>query len=232
MGRHALLKSRIVAIVLLIAAAATASCLELTGGIRGGGGGSLFYGGWVGGMRDELYGLGATNVANRIYISWRAGGWVDIPVHDRLSIRVEPDLGSVGGSLLASDGYDMEVGVTGIELALPVLAVTHIGMPVGQIVLGAGLFVGGALSVRQIQNDGAIRSEGELASVLGCAGLAGGAGYALPIGHWAITTDLRVLASLLSISFPRLDGMLNTISFELTAGLEFPPRVIRSKDIR
>ena len=150
---------------------------------------------------------------------------------DFLSIRVEPSLGPVGGALLASDGYDMLVGVTAIELAVPVLAVTRIGMPVGEIVLGAGLFIGGALSVRQIQNDGAIRSEGELASVLGCVGLAGGAGYVLPVGPGAITADLRVLASLLSITSPWRDRMLNTVSIELTAGWQFRPRVIRSRGI-
>lgn len=223
------MKSRILAIIFLIAVATVVPCLELTSGVQAGAGGSLFYGGWVDDMRNELYGLGATAVANRIYISWRAGGWVEIPVLDFLSIRVEPSLGPVGGALLASDGYDMLVGVTAIELAVPVLAVTRIGMPVGEIVLGAGLFFGGALSVRQIQNDGTIRSEGELASVLGCGGLAGEAGYMLPVGPGAITADLRVLASLLSITSPWRDRMLNTVSIELMAGWQFRPRVIRSR---
>jgi hypothetical protein len=225
------LKSRILAIIFLIAVATVVPCLELTGGVQAGAGGSLFYGGWVDGMRDELYGLGATTVVNRMYVSWRAGGWVEIPVLDFLSIRVEPSLGPVGGALLASDGYDMLVGVTAIELAVPVLAVTRIGMPVGEIVLGAGLFIGGALSVRQIQNDGTIHSEGELASVLGCGGLAGEAGYMLPVGPGAITADLRVLASLLSITSPWRDRMLNTVSIELMAGWQFRPRVIRSRGI-
>jgi hypothetical protein len=228
-GRYALLKSRIVALVLALAAATVAPCLELTGGVHAGAGGSLFYGGWVHDERDELYGLGATTVTDRIYLSWRAGGWIEIPVLERLSIRVEPSLGPVGGALLASDGYDMLVGVTAIELTVPVLAVTRIGMPVGEIVLGAGIFLGGAISVRQIQNDGAIRSEGELASVLGCAGLAGGAGYVVPIGPGAITADLRVLASLLSITSPWRDRMLNAVSIELTAGWQFRPREIRSR---
>jgi hypothetical protein len=226
------LKSLIVAVVLVLAAATVAPCLELTGGVRAGAGGSLFYGGWVHDMRDELYGLGATTVTDRIYISWRAGGWIEIPVLERLSIRVEPSLGPVGGALLASDGYDMLVGVTAIELTVPVRAVTRIGMPVGEIVLGAGIFLGGAISVREIQNDGAIRSAGELASVLGCVGLAGGAGYAFPIGPGAITADLRVLASLLSITSPWRDRMLNTVSIDLAAGWRFPPRVIRSRGIK
>lgn len=227
MERHALLKSRILAIIFLITVATVVPCLELTGGIRAGAGGSLFYGGWVDGMRDELYGLGATTVANRMYVSWRVGGWVEIPVLNRLSIRVEPIVGPVGGSLLASNGYDMEVGVTGIELAVPVLAVTHIGMPVGEIELGAGLLVAGAVSVREVWNDGAIRSEGELASVLACVGLAGGAGYAFPTTTGAITVDLRVLASLFSVAAPWLEEPLNTISIELTAGWEFHPRGIQ-----
>jgi hypothetical protein len=160
-------KRWILVFVALTALASGAPCLELTGGVRAGAGGSLFY-----------------------------GGWVEIPVLDFLSIRVEPILGPVGGALLASDGCDVLVGVTAIELAVPVLAVTRIGMPVGEIVLGAGVFVGGALSVRQIQNDGAIRSEGDLASVL-------------------------------SITSPWRDRMLNTVSIELTAGWEFNQRGTR-----
>ncbi len=218
------LKFRIVAIVLLLAAATVAPCGDLTGGVRAGAGGSLLYGGWVDNLRGELEGRGATTVTEQIYVSWRLGGWIDIPLLDSLSIRVEPVLGPVGGALLASDGYDMLVGVTGLELAVPVLAMTRVRMPVGLIALGAGIFLGGAVSVREIWNDGDIRTEGELVGVLFCAGLAGGAGYTIPIGPGAITVDLRVLASLLSISSPRLDGMLDTASIELTAGWEFRPR--------
>jgi hypothetical protein len=186
----------------------------------------------VGDLREELAGLGAASVTDRLYATWRAGGWIEFPIRDRLFLRVEPGLGPVGGALLASDGYDMLVGVSGIELAVPVLAVTRLSVPAGEVVLGAGLFVGGALAVRQVSNDGTIRSEGELASVLGCVGLAGGAGYVLPIGAGAFTADLRVLASLLSASSPWLDGMLNTVSVELTAGWAFRPRVIGSGALR
>jgi hypothetical protein len=213
----------VLVLVVLAALAPGVPCLALSGGVRAGAGGSLFYGGWVEDLRGELSGLGAAAVTSRIYPSWRAGGWVEIPLRDRLSLRVEPGIGPVGGALLASDGYDMLVGVTCLELAVPVLAATRIGMPVGEVVLGAGIFIGGALSVRQIHNDGAIRSEGELASVLGCAGLAGGAGYVLPIGRGAIAVDLRVLASLVSLAVPWMDRMLNTVSVELTAGWEFRP---------
>jgi hypothetical protein len=212
------------ALVVLAALAPGAPCLELTGGVRAGAGGSFLYGGWVDDLRGELQGLGAATVTARPYFSWRLGGWVEFPVLDFLSVRVEPSLGPVGGALLASDGYDMLVGVTGVELALPALAATHIALPVGEIVLGAGIFIGGALSVRQIQNDGAIRSEGELASVLGCIGVAGGAGYVFPIGPGAITADLRVLASLFAIASPPLEAPLNTVSVELTAGWEFRQR--------
>lgn len=221
------MKSLKVALIFLVAAATAAPCLDLTGGARAGAGGSLFYGGWVDGLRDELHGFGAVKVTNRVYVSWRLGGWIEIPIFDFLSIRLEPDLGPVGGAMLASDGYDMLVGVTGLELALPALAVTRIRMPVGEIVLGAGIFVGGAVSVREVRNDGAVRSEGELASVLGCAGVIGGAGYAFPIGPGAITADLRVLASLFAIASPRLEAPLNTVSVELTAGWEFRPRGVQ-----
>jgi hypothetical protein len=218
------LKRWVLVLVVLAALAPGVSCLELTGGVRAGAGGSLFYGGWVDGLRGELIGLGAADVTSRVYISWHFGGWIEIPVRDRLSLRVEPALGPVGGALLASDGYDMLVGVSAIELAVPVLAATRISLPVGEVVLAAGIFIGGALAVRQIQNDGTIRSEGGLASVLACAGLAGGAGCAFPVGPGAITADLRVLASLFSIASPGLEGMLNTVSVELTAGWAFRPR--------
>jgi hypothetical protein len=217
-------KSWTAVIVLLAALATSASCRELTGGVKAGAGGSLFYGGWVQDLRDDLAWRGASTVRDQVYFSWRAGGWIEIPVLEHLAIRVEPALGPVGGALLASDGYDMLVGVTGLELALPVLAATRIGMPLGDIVLGAGIFLGGALSVRQVQNDGVIRSEGELADVFGCAGLAAGAGYVLPAGPGAVTADLRILAGLVSIASPRLDRMLNTVSIELTAGWEFGRR--------
>jgi hypothetical protein len=213
----------VLALVALVALAPGVPCRELTGGVRAGAGGSIFYGGWVESLRGELEGLGAATVDARLYPSWRLGGWVDIPVLDALSIRAEPGFGPVGGALLASDGYDMLVGVTGLELELPVLAVTRIGLPVGEVVLGAGIFIAGALSVREIWNDGEIRSEGELAAVLACAGLAGGAGYVFPIGPGAITVDLRVLASLLSVASPWLEAPLDTASIELTAGWEFRP---------
>lgn len=217
----------ILALIALLGLAPGLPCLELTGGVRAGAGGSLFYGGWVDGVRDELYGLGAATVTSRTYLSWRLGGWVDIPLHDALSVRVEPGLGPVGGALLASDGYDMLVAVTGLELALPVLVVTRIALPVGEIVLGAGLFVAGALSVRQVWNDGTTRLEGELAAVLTCAGLAGGAGYTFPVGPGAVTADLRVMASLFPVADPRLEAPLNTVSIELTAGWQFGTPGIR-----
>jgi hypothetical protein len=53
----------------------------------------------------------------------------------------------------------------------------------------------------------------------------------LPVGPGAITADLRVLASLLSITSPWRDRMLNTVSIELMAGWQFRPRVIRSRGI-
>jgi hypothetical protein len=220
-------KHWIVLLVLLAAFAPPAPCREVTGGIRAGGGGSLFYGGWVQDLRADLAGRGASTVCDRVFFSWRAGGWLEIPVLERFSIRVEPDLGPVGGALLASDGYDMLVGVSGLELVLPVLAATRIGMPMGEVTLGAGILIGGAMSLRRILNDGAIISEGELASVCGCLGFAGGAGYAYPIGPGAITADLRILAGIVSIASPRLDRMLNTLSVELTAGWEFSKRGAR-----
>ena len=132
MGRHALLKSRIFAIVFFIAAATTAPCLALKGGVQAGAGGSLFYGGWVQDTRDEVYVLGATDVTNRIVLLVE-GGWLGRDPGARLSLctrGTEPR--PVGGALLASGGYDMLVGVTAIELAVPVLAVTRIGVSVGR----------------------------------------------------------------------------------------------------
>jgi hypothetical protein len=215
------------AFALLAALAPCAPCLELTGGVRAGAGGSLFTGAWVDGLRGELTGLGAGTVREGLYLSWRLGGWVEVPVLDFLSVRAEADLGPVGGALLASDGYDMLVGVSAFELAVPALAVTRISFPLGRIVLGAGIFAAAALPVREIWNDGVVRSAGDLAGVLACLGIAGGAGYEVPVGAGAITFDLRVLASLLSVGYPMLDGMLNTVSIGLTAGWAFKPRGAR-----
>jgi hypothetical protein len=217
-------KPWIAVIVLLAALAPAAPCLEPTAGIRAGAGGSIFFGSWVDGLRGELGGLGAATVTDRVYVSWRVGGWIDIPLLEYLSLRVEPTVGPVGGALLAADGYDMLVGVTALEIALPVLAAAHVRMPVGEIVLGAGVFVGGAVSLREVRNDGTVRTEGALANAYACVGVAGGAGYAFPVGTGAITIDLRALGSLYSIASPQLDGVLNTLSVELTAGWALRPR--------
>ncbi len=189
--------------------------------------GSLLYGGYAEDVRAELELLGAARVQNRLYPSWRLGGWVEFPVLPSLALRVEPVLGPVGGALLASDGYDLLVGVTGLELAVPVLAATRIDLPVGELVLGAGVYLAAAVSVREVRNDGVIRSEGEIAALLGDIGLAGGVGYVLPIGKGAITADVRVLGSVFSLASPLLPAPLHNLSIELTAGWAFLPRGIR-----
>lgn len=210
--------------VLLVALAPGVPCLELTGGMRAGAGGSLLYGGWIGGLRDELAGLGAATVREQPYLSWRVGGWIETPLGDRLSIRLEPGLGMVGGALLASDGYDALAGVWAIELELPVLAVTRLRLPAGSLVLGAGPLVCVAVPVMQTWNDGITWYEDRLTVVLAGLGAAVGVGYALPVGPGSITFDLRLLATMISLAFPAIDGMLNAASLELTAGWEFGPR--------
>lgn len=219
------MKGWISVLVLIAALAPGASGRELAGGVRCGAGGSLVWGGWVEEQRDALYALGASSVASRPYLAWRLGGWIDIPLLAFLSLRVEPGLGPVGGALLASDGYPLLVGVSGLELVLPVLAATRIALPAGGIVIAAGIFGGCALSVIEIQNDGIVRTEGTLARVLGSLGVAGGVGGVFPAGRGAVTVDLRVLASLLSLADPQLGTSLNTLSFELAAGWEFGGRV-------
>ena len=223
MGIRTTVSPGILALLLLIMCAPGASCLELTGGVRAGAAGSLFFGGWVDGLGAELTGLGAGMVTPRPYFTWRAGGYLDVTLLDFLSARAELDLGPVGGALLASDGYDMLAGVTALEVALPVLAVAHVRTPVGDVLFSAGIFAAAALPVRQVRNDGVVRIEGELASFLACAGLAGGVGFALPLASGAVVADLRILASLFSIADPRLEGTFNTGSLELTVGWEFWP---------
>ena len=218
------MKRWLLAFTALAALAPAAPCLELSGGVRGGGGGSLFYGGWVDDLHGELEGLGAATVNNRVYLSWRGGGWIEVPVPDVLTFRIEADVGPVGGSVLASDGYDLLVGITGIEAALQVLAVHRIRIPVGEIVLGSGIFVGAAFSVRETRSDGTTRTEGELADVLTRIGLACGAGYAVPTGPGALTLDLRVLAGLFSFADPWLPSAIKTVSIQVTAGWELRPR--------
>ena len=220
------MKIRILAIVLLTALA-PALPGQVSGGVRLGAGAGFLTGRFAGDLRGELEALGAASVVPWPYVSWCVGGWVEIPVSLSLSVRVEPLFGPAGGALLASDGYGMLVGVSGLELAVPVLAAAHIRLPVGKVVLGAGIYVAGVLSVREVRNDGTIRSEGELAAALLDLGLAGGAGYVLPVGPGAITADLRVLGSVLSLSNPRLNAPLHTLSIELTAGWAFLPRGAR-----
>jgi hypothetical protein len=207
--------------VLLVAAAATAPCLELRGGVQAGAGGSLLYGTWVDGVRDELVGLGAGTVTDQEFYSWRLGGWVEFPLANHFSIRMEPGLGLVGGALLASDGYDLLTGAWALELALPVLATARIALPVGEIVLVAGLLTAVALPVMRTWNDGTVWYDDKLTIVLASFGVTGGLGYTLPVGPGAVTFDLRVLAGLLSVALPSIDGMLNAMSVELTAGWEF-----------
>ena len=221
------MKRWLLAFIALAALAPAAPCLALSGGVRGGGGGSLFYGGWVDDLHGELEGLGAATVSNRVYLSWRGGGWIEVPVPDLLTFRIEADVGPVGASVLASDGYDLLVGIAGIEAALQVLAVHRIRIPVGEIVLGSGIFVGAAFSVRETRSDGTTRTEGELADVLTRIGLACGAGYAVPIGPGAITLDLRVLAGLFSFADPWLPSAIKTLSVELAAGWQVRPRGAR-----
>jgi hypothetical protein len=220
-------RKNILAIVLLTVCAYGLTALDLSWGLRVGAGGSLLYGGYAEDLRAELSDLGAATVESRLYPSWRIGGWVEWTLLPWLSARVEPCVGPVGGALLASDGFDMLVGITGIDLAVPLLATTRIRLPVGSVVLGTGVYVATALSVREVRNDGVIRSEGELAAILGDIGLAGGAGYALPVGPGEVTVDLRVLGSLFSFSAPSLSAPLHTLSIELTAGWAFPPMSIR-----
>lgn len=218
------MKLRILAIVLLAAFAPGLPALELSGGVRLGAGGSFLYGDWIENLRGELTDLGAATVTARPYFTWRLGGWVEMPVLARLSVRVEPMLGLVGGALLASDGYDLLAGVWELELALPVLVTTAIALPVGEIVLGAGPLVTVALPVMQTWNDGIVWYDQWLAIVLASFGAAGGLGYALPLGPGSLTFDLRVLASFLSLAAPSMDGMLNAVSVELTAGWQFGSR--------
>ena len=226
-GRPAALKSRIFAIVLLAALAPGLPGQQASWGVRAGAGAGFLTGRFAGDLRGELEDLGAASVVPMPYLSWRAGGWVEIPVSGLLSVRVEPVLGPAGGALLASDGYDMLVGITGFELSVPVLAATRLALPVGELVLGAGVFVAGGLEFRQIRNDGAIRLEGDLASVLACLGFAGGVGYEYPVGRGALAVDLRVLGSVLSLTDPQLNAPLHTLSIELTAGWAFRPRGVR-----
>lgn len=218
------MKGWISALVLIAALAADASCRELTGGVRAGAASSLLWGGWVEERRDELYGLGASSVTVRPYLSWRLGGWIDIPVRSFLSLRAEPGIGPVGGALLASDGYPLLVGVAGLGVVLPVLAAARVALPVGEIVIAAGIFAGCSFCPVEIQNDGVVRTEGTLARVLGSLGAAGGVGCAFPVGPGAVTADVRVLGSLLSIADPPLAASLNAVSFELSAGWEFGRR--------
>lgn len=220
-------KSLIAVAVLLFALAPGAPCLELTGGVRAGAGGSLLYGGWVHDLRDELAGLGAATVKEQVFFSWRVGGWIETPVLERLAIRIEPSLSQVGGALLASDGYDALAGVWAIQLALPVLAVTRLQLPAGSLVLGAGPLITVAVPVMQTWNDGITWYEDRLTVVLAGLGAAAGVGYALPVGTGSITFDLRLLATMISLGFPTIDGMLNAASLELTAGWEFGPRGAR-----
>jgi len=220
-------RSWIAGTILLVALATGASSLELTGGVKIGAGGSLVYGGWVDGLRDELYGLGAGVVEDQAYFSWRLGGWIEFPLLDRLSVRLEPCLAMVGGALLASDGYDLLAGVWAVELELPVLAVTRLALPTGSIVLGAGPLIAVAVPVLQTWNNGVVWYEDRLAWVLAGFGVAGGVGYELPVGPGTIVLDLRVLAPLLSTAAPSIDGTLNAASLELSAGWDFRPRGTR-----
>jgi hypothetical protein len=219
-------KPLILALALFAAHAPCAPCLDfgdLTWGARAGAGGSLLWGGWADQLEAELMGLGASTVTPQAFFSWRLGGWAEIPLTGWLFARVEADLGPVGGARLASDGYDMLVGVAAYELALPVLAVARFALPFGEVTAGAGIFIAGAVPVREIWNDGAVRSAGNLTTLLASVGLAGGAGYVFPVGPGAIAVDLRVLASLYSLGEPGIGGSLNTVSFELSAGWEFKP---------
>jgi hypothetical protein len=218
---------RVLAIVLLAASAPGLPALDLSWGLRAGAGGSLLYGGYADDLRAGLADLGAATVTARPGFSWRLGGWVEMPASDRLSIRVEPALGVVGGAFLASDGYDLLAGVWALQLALPVLVTTRIAVPVGEIVLGAGLLAAIAVPVMQTWNDGILWYEDRLTLVLGSAGAAAGLGYVLPLGPGSITFDLRVLASFLSFAAPSIGGMLDAVSVELTAGWQFGSRGAR-----
>jgi hypothetical protein len=215
---------RFVTIVMLAALAPGLPALDLSWGLRAGAGGSCLYGGWVDNLRAELVDLGAATVTARPYVSWRLGGWVAMPVLPFLAVRAEPSLGLVGGALLASDGYDLLAGAWALDLSLPVLATTTVALPVGELVLGAGLLTAVAVPVMQTWNDGIVWYDERLAMVLTRFGVAGGLGYVLPLGPGAITFDLRVLASFLSIAGPPIDGMLDAVSVEFLAGWAFRSR--------
>jgi hypothetical protein len=215
------LKSRtsILCAALAICATVSAGALSFAGGLRAGASGSILTGAYVDSINASLTDRGAGTLTTRPYLSYRVDGFFRLNIVDFFAIQAEVGFGPVGGGVLASNGLDLLVGISGNELSVPLLAVFSLTTPVGTFSLMAGGFAAYSLGDPQyIENNGLVWTSTPLSPAI-YAGLAGGVEYRLPLGPGSLLVDVRYTHRLMSM-LPG-DAALTPLALELTAGYMF-----------
>ncbi len=210
-------------VCLLAVSSAGASALSYSVGVRGGTSGSFLFGSYADALSASLTGMGAGTVAPQPYISYRADVFFRLGIWDFFAVQAEVGFGPIGGAMLASNGYDLLLGVTVNELSVPILAVYLLQTPIGTFSFAAGIFaaypIGDPLL---IENNGLVRTEsGLLPAIYG--GVAAGVGYQFKLGPGAVVADLRYTHRLLSLVDTAAigDNALVPFAVELSAGYMF-----------
>jgi hypothetical protein len=170
-----------------------------------------------------------------MYISSRASFLARVAVYQFISLMAEIGFGPAGGAMLASNGLDMLVGVSGNQLDLVLLAVVAHKMKRLSISLQAGPGVSVSLGTPVVvRNDGFIRSEAGLAATSDlrpALELVGGVGVSFPLGPGFLLIDARYIWGVTSVFYAGAtsDARLMLSRIEITTGYELPVKRNRMK---
>lgn len=198
--------------------------LDISAGVRLGVCGSFLGGSYADELSTWMTDQGAGRVSPRLYASYQAGLAARMRLSRHFALQAEVNVGPVGGGLLASEGFNVLVGVSALELGIPILAVVLLDTRIGTVSLFAGPF--GAISIGApilVQNDGAVRSQSDLAASPATIGIIAGAGFQFPLGMGWLTGDLRYTHRFLTIIDTGAAGTaLTPLAAALTAGYMIP----------
>jgi hypothetical protein len=216
--KRALLRAVFFAVTLSLPA------LDLSAGARVGVAASFLFGSFSEDLSTWLTGQGAGRVASQLYPSFQASLFCRLGLSRRFALQADLAFGPVGGALLASNGFDLLIGVSANELSLPILAIILFDIPVGTLSAFAGPFAATVIGKPiLVQNDGLVRSESGLTPKAISGGLVAGAGFQFPAGPGWVIADLRYTHRFFSlIDTGSAATALTPLAATLTAGYMVP----------
>ena len=196
-------------------AAAAAGALDYSLGLRGGASGSFLSGAYATALDTSLAERGSLTRTPQPLLSYRADAFFRVGITGWFAVQAEAGFGPIGGGVLASNGLNLLVGVSGNEIRLPVMAVFSLTAPFGTFSLMAGPFAGYSIVPQLIENNGLVYTTSPLQPMF-YAGLAGGLEYRLPLGPGSLVVDARYTHRILPTIMDT--NALTPLAIELTAG--------------